>query len=501
MFKLKLEYGQKSYKFHHLCAMLVLPFLIVPGESNAEGEWSTSGFIRAQSAISTEDGNPNNAALGLETDNDLNLAKGFGVLDMKYVNRFDGSSAIDKFSFFARARVNWDMTQSIDNGLSPYDAFPAKNRSSLLRVQGDEAAAEIWEIFADITAGNSWFRFGRQNIVWGEADAIRLLDVVNALDQTQHLFIEAGEQFDHIRIPVWAARGTYRFKSAPHYSLDAYVIPGDFVPTWLPDRGAPFNLRPFPENVPPTFLEVPPFFIPGLRVEDNVSDRRGDVEGGIRLLGKIGGTQYTLNYISKIDQDGVLLFDRFDPAGGQVVLKNWHNRVDIFGFSTNSFIEPLGAVLRSELIFTPDQPYADLLTGGTQIIEADTTKFVVGIDRPTFLLNKNRAMSISVQWIQTYRDVSKNEISINGAPADKSETSFSLFLSQPYNNDQIVLEFLGVYDTDGAYWLQPAIKYNPGNHWRTSLYGNFFGGSEDRPGRFGSLDWASEINVQVTYQF
>lgn len=490
---------------HRRCALvwLVSFGVLWTGTTDAgDGDWSVSGFMRAQTAFSTGNDNPNNAALGLQSDPDLHLAKFLGVLDTRYAKQFGEGNAIDSLSFFVRTRVNVDGTENLSSGISKYDAFPAKYDDdwTLLRAKGDDAVAEIWEAFADISVGNAWFRLGRQNIVWGEADAIRLLDIVNALDLTQHLFIEGGgEQFDHIRIPVWALRGTYRFDFAPKFSIDAFVIPGDFVPTSLPGRGSPYNLLPFPDNAPPQFFGGPPFFIPGLRVEDDTNKRRGDLESGIRMLGQIGDVNFSLNYLNKIDQDGVIIFDRFDVPELQVVLRNHRDRLDIFGASFNAFWQGAGAVIRGEMTYTPDQSYADL--PGAQIVEADTTKFVLGFDRPTFVFSKDRALTISLQWFETNRDVGRNKISILGAPGDEHETNFSLYLSQPMRNDQMFVEFLGVYDTDGAYWLQPQLRLAPGNEWRVSLYGNFFGGSEERPGRFGSLDFADEINLSVTYQF
>lgn len=491
------------------CAVAALTHPV--GAVAAQGDLSITGFLRSQAAYSLEHENPNNTALGLPDDQDFNLIKMLLVTDLDYKPRLAPGGPLDSFRLFARLRANWDLTEDLSGGLGDYDAFPLsfKDDWTLMRGESEEAAVELWEGFADLRAGNTWLRAGRQVIVWGEADAIRLLDIVNPLDLTQHLFIEGGgEQFDHIRIPVWAIRGTHAFEKLPGYSVDAFVIPGDFVPTSLPDRGAPYNLLPFPDNLPPTFSPFIPGFVPasGFRVEDDTDDRRGDWEGGIRLLGEIGGFQYTLNYLNKIDQDGVLIFDRlggppsFVPGvGSTVVLRNHRTRLHIYGASFNWFFEPLGAVLRGELAYTPEQPYSD--AAGISIVGRDTTKAVFGFDRPTFVFNTEQSMFVSLQWFQTYREGDEDDISILGASADKDETNFSIFLSQPIRNNRIVFEFLGVMDTDDAHWWQPQVRYQPDDHWRVALYANMFNGSETRPGRLGSLKFGDEINVSVTYQF
>lgn len=487
------------------------------------GTFNVSGFVRAQAAYSLENENPNNMATGKEDDQDFNLIKGFLVADLEYSKPTDNGS----FRIFTRWRANVDMTQDWSDGVGDYDAFPLEfdNDWTLARGDGDQAAGELWEAFADIRAGQAFFRLGRQNIVWGETEGLRTLDIINPLDLSQHLFIEAGgEQFDHIRIPVWAVRGQYEFESIPGYSIDAFVIPGDYVPTGLPDNGAPFNLVPFP--VPPAlFLAAPPPgppFIPGvhyfpfsgLRAEDEVDERRGEWEGGVRLLGEIKGVQYTLNYISKIDPDGVSIFDGFDflpgalpfacgpflpscPSG--VVLHNYRERHDVYGASFNWFSSAVAGVFSGEVAFVPDQTYAN--AAGDALVERNTTKFALAFDRPTFIFPTQNAMGITFEWFQTEREGDEDDISILGAPGDKHETHLALLLRQPLHNGRYEVDFLGIVDTDDGYWLQPQVKYAPGDHWRLALYSNHFRGAETRPGRLGNLEWADEINLSVTFQY
>lgn len=506
-------------------AAISAPALAVPGTFNI------SGFVRAQAAYSLENENPNNTATGKEDDQDFNLIKGFLVTDLEYTKPTDSGN----FRIFTRWRANVDMTQDWSDGVGDYDAFPLEfdNDFTLMRLDGDTAAAELWEAFADVRAGRTFLRVGRQNIVWGETEGLRTLDIINPLDLSQHLFIEAGEQFDHIRIPLWAVRAQYEFESLPGYSIDAFVIPGDYVPTGLPDNGAPFNLVPFPVPLailpsPPAAFPPPPFlpvFVPGdggnyvpfagLRAEDEIDDRRGDWEGGVRLLGEIKGVQYTLNYLSKIDQDGVAIFDRFDflvpnlvplpgfgfplglPAG--VVLHNYRERHDIYGASFNWFASQVAGVFSGELTYVPDQTYAN--AGGTALVERDTTKWALAFDRPTFIFPTKNAMGIIFEWFQTRREGDESGISINAAPADKNETHLALLFRQPLHNGQYEVDFLAIADTDDGYWLQPQVKYAPGDHWRVALYSNHFRGSEKRPGRLGGLEWADEINLSVTYQY
>lgn len=501
---------------------VALAYLFAAGSHAAEflgGDLNITGFIRGNVAYSLKHDNPSNRALqGLgydaKDDQDLNLARLFLVTDFDYQPKSLRGGMFDSVRLFARARVNYDFTQDVSGGLSNYDAFTLdfKHDSSLMRAHSDTVAAELWEAFVDLKKGPTWLRLGRQNIVWGEADALRLLDVVNALDGTQQFFAGEGELFDHRRIPVWAARMTYQIKALPGNSVDAFVIPGDYVPTPSADIGSPTRVSPIANAPGFCAVAVSPCpvdaTVPGLLLTDEVDKRRGDWEGGIRWLGAIGGLQYTLNYISKIDQDGVTVFNGivpgFNPSSGDIIRANLltkRERLDIFGASFNWFHPALGAVWRGEITYTPNQRYGNITPiGSTALRKNETTRWVIGFDRPTFIFPTEQAMSISVQWFQTIR-ADGTFLDLTAAPLDKKETNFSILVSQPVIHNQLFYEFLGIIDTDDAYLWQPQLRYQPGDHWRFALYANLYSGSETRPLRLGGLKFNDEVNLSVTYQF
>ena len=56
-----------------------------------------------------------------------------------------------------------------------------RERSSFNRrwILGDAADAELREFYLDGQVGRTFLRIGKQQIVWGQADGLRVLDVVN----------------------------------------------------------------------------------------------------------------------------------------------------------------------------------------------------------------------------------------------------------------------------------------------------------------------------------
>jgi hypothetical protein len=61
--------------------------------------------------------------------------------------------------------------------------------------------------FGQVGLGSLSVRVGNQQIVWGESDLYRSLDIINPLriDQNQ----AAGEKFDEFRTPIWAVKALY----------------------------------------------------------------------------------------------------------------------------------------------------------------------------------------------------------------------------------------------------------------------------------------------------
>lgn len=69
------------------------------------------------------------------------------------------------------------------------------------------------ELFFDIGFSGALsdlsLRIGKQQVVWGESDLFRSLDIVNPLDLRQNGFV--GEDFADFRQPLWIAKGLYHF--------------------------------------------------------------------------------------------------------------------------------------------------------------------------------------------------------------------------------------------------------------------------------------------------
>jgi hypothetical protein len=79
------------------------------------------------------------------------------------------------------------------------------------------------------------FRLGRQQVIWGESDQFRLMDIINPLDLTWHL---QQEDFEKLRIPLWLVKTIWDMGDlGPISNAFTEVVwnPGDYQPGAVQD--------------------------------------------------------------------------------------------------------------------------------------------------------------------------------------------------------------------------------------------------------------------------
>lgn len=106
---------------------------------------------------------------------------------------------------------------------------------------------ELREIYVDFKLKDApvSFRIGRQQVVWGEADQFRMMDIWNPLDLRWHL---QQEPFTEIRQPLWMIKGLW--------DMPIFEVPllGTLSNTFLEVVWNPFDYKP---GIIPAFLPRP----------------------------------------------------------------------------------------------------------------------------------------------------------------------------------------------------------------------------------------------------
>jgi len=170
---------------------------------------------------------------------------------------------------------------------------------------------ELREAFVDLTLQDLpiSFRIGRQQVVWGESDHFRLMDIWNPLDLRWHVHQEP--QWDEIRVPLWLLKSVWNVGQVGALS-DVYTEvvynPGDYSPGiiagYLP---RPWAL-PFPDPLRSGQVQYDPVtqthFTPLIDMQ-GTSDRRGDFHRNPVDASEVGarvqattpqGITFTANY-------------------------------------------------------------------------------------------------------------------------------------------------------------------------------------------------------------
>lgn len=352
--------------------------------------------------------------------------------DGKLAGKWEAPEFVDKSSLYLLYRGVYDSVYDLQPGghfysftgqrLGQFSDIPDSTRDAL-KYENNLREAYVDVDFKDFPLS---LRLGKQQIVWGETDNFRLLDRVNALDLTWHLFqeIEIGRGWDQLRIPYWMFKALYKLDEVGPISnafVEAYWNPGDWVPN---QRGFyPYYAWSLPLNNPVPF--------PNLE-KGTVLFRQGDYsrsiadnsQAGIRFSGYAGGVNFTLAYLYgrwNGDDGSNSAFIKADlnpvtanaalATGNTLPAQYYVPYTNTIGGSANYFEEYTGAVLKTEMIYIFGVPFnsgdkrSPVLPQqlfGTVL--KDMWQGMIGFDRPTWIrwLNKNSTWLILGQFFWHY---------------------------------------------------------------------------------------------------
>ena len=184
--------------------------------------------------------------------------------------------------FTAIGRLRFDAQDRLEPARPDQGERDTISRRALI---GDHGDLELRELFLDGYWHDLSFRLGKQQVVWGQADGLRVLDQVNPLDFREFIL---GD-FEDRRIPLWMLNLEYALNDG---ALELVWIP-DQTYADLPDAGALF------EFTSPKFIPAaPPLGTPIASVRRSKPERfMRDSDFGVRLSQFLGGWDLSLNYL------------------------------------------------------------------------------------------------------------------------------------------------------------------------------------------------------------
>jgi hypothetical protein len=449
-----------------------------------EGNFELKGFVRNITAVRTDDPHVGKGLGGERFEKgDVELSRSFLQAEGTY-------TVSPGLKVYGRWRGSYDAS---------YDMNETSHAIPKEVIDDQRIENEFRELYVDIRKGPLFLRLGKQQVVWGESDGLRLADIINPLDLSWHYLFENWED---TRIGLPMIRAIYAV--TPKTDLEFVWAPVSFEPTKFGGKG--------------TYWEIPPLGKGGLfplpvapGVVLNLPIQQGDVPTGMKN-GSVGGKIKT-SFGSGFDVSLYDYYHRYEmptlqmtPTEGLPIFSLVYPYVNSIGGTFNTFVDPIKTVFRGEAVYNHGEPQQDF-TKPDFISKKDTIAFMVGVDRPTYLPINSESSFLSFQYF--HKKVLNTDPTtvtfgdINNRKPD--QTILSGILSTPYPklipNSILTPSVTVFYDTVGAGWFRPMLNLRYGDSWSVTVAANKFWGHDNNRGFFNPINDRSEAYVDVKYSF
>ena len=396
------------------------------------------------------------------------------------------SSKTQKAEFVLTPEIGLDLTAAtrltlitrfrgdiVDN-LEP--GTPAQhNRSSLSKQLELEnhLSGELREAYIDTEIGKTFLRLGKQQVVWGQTDGLKVLDVINPQSFREFIL----DDFDESRIPLWMVNAEI-------------PVAGAFLQLlWIPDQTY--------DDIPETeaaFAFTSPQIIPepptGLPIISSTFDKPNrlfaDSDLAAKLTWFINGWDLSLNYVYHYS-DRPMGRRRISSSG--ISIEQSYERTHLLGGTFSNVFGDL--TLRGELGYSSDRFYlVDTLADADGLTHSGEFSYVLGLDYQGWT-----DWFISTQIFQS--------IVIPSAPGmirDEVDTTVTLLVQRDFLNESIQAETLLIQNLNqGDGLLQASLEYE----WRTNIRLKlgadiFYGNPEGLFGQFRQQDRIS-MGIEIGY--
>lgn len=419
-----------------------------PGEDEGSGDFylkdnlTHTGILRAEYGYGLETGDTQKVQLQYTPEFNLYLPK-----DMELT---------------AILRLRTELEDALEPGRPDQSERSEYNRRM---IAGDHSELELRELYLEAFAGPAYFKLGKQQIVWGTADGLKVLDVVNPQDFREFTL----EPFDESRIALWTVNVEVPVKNA---NLQLIWIP-DQTYHDLPERNAVYALNAnLPRPTPTLDVVIEDFDRPSRVIADS------DV--GARLSTFWKGWDLTASYLYHYD-DIPVLRRRIEPApgGARLILSPEYERTHLFGVTFSNAFGDL--TLRGEIGYSLDKYYSTKNPADADGVErVNELSSVIGLDWFGF--------TDTLLSFQLFQSVLSDDPS--GLTREQVEHTITFLARRDFRNNTVHAENIVVYnlDRDDGY-VRPKLAYD----WRDDVViwagvDLFWGTRDELFGQFDDTD-------------
>ncbi len=327
---------------------------------------------------------------------------------------------------------------------------------------------ELREAYLDHTENHWGLRAGRQLVIWGAADGLRITDLVSPLDMTEFL----AQDYDDIRMPVNALRlfvfnDKVRVEAIAVPAFEGYVLPVD--------ASNPWSVLPTGSPLPVVWNDT------GSRPAFHLSN----FEYGGRLSVTLPGVDFSLSGLYTWNKMPVI---QYAPSPTEITVSPQYYRM---GFVGGDISKPLGQfVLRGEAAYNIDKHFSYKPETMRQPQQGfRSLNWLVGVD--WYALSEwMLSAQFSTENIFGYEDCIMQE---------RNNMLATLNVSKKLFNSTLQLSDFTYFDVSNKGWFSRfAADYALSDQIHLLAGFDWFGGDK---GIFGIYKNNSEVWVKAKYSF
>lgn len=455
------------------------------------GDFSASGYLKNETALGTKD---------------KKVAKLKNIFQIAAEQKIN-----DNWAMFVSGRYWYD---------SAYGWYAIRDRAQHY-MQHTQRADWLRDCYLDYTSEKLDMRLGRQQVAWGQANGITVLDRVNPVDLTEFWL----QDFVDLRIPLWMANVKYSPKVDSN--LQILIIPDFEASTAAPPGGSPFVFRSYTlfddfrrewDTNPNAVITLPAFLRRPLRVNTFYPSKQfRNSKFGLQWQDIIAGWQYTLNYLHGYDPLGRTYHEGTDPTvaapGVSLVFSRRFKIVQVVGgslnhtFTSESLLK--GLTFRGDAAVYLNEPtyIGDVTSGDAKFLERWNNVFwLMGLDKIMFT-----KWLVSFQFAQYILEHSRpTDSAANGQNLDPMnaysygaqdgiENIFTLRVATNFMHERLQPGVDINLSDDGDGRISPKVVYQlRDNLWFTLGMHYFYGDEHDT---FGQFNQSNQVYVHLKYTF
>ena len=371
----------------------------------------------------------------------------------------DTYHAVNNYQDFLSSRTRFRGEFKIGNSKSYLFTSFNLTHNNLLK---DETGIKLLEAFYSYKAKNINLKIGRQIIIWGVADGLRITDKVSPMDYTEFL----ARDYDDIRLAVDA----FKFR----YTKDNMKLDFVFIPIF-----ESFNL---PINKDNPWSIINPKLLNKYEVVDNKPKFKLDnSELGIRLSYNLPGIDFSLSSLYTWNKIPIIRASKVQDK--MMIIKDYKRMFFIGG----DISKPMGEfVIRGEGAINFKKAF---LTKTNNILRKKSLEYLLGID-----------WYASNEWVfmcqysnQTILDYNKSMV------CDKNMSLLTLNITKKIFNSTTKLSDFTYYDiNNNSSFSRFSIDYSLSDQLHFIAGYDCFIGDK---GKFGLYKDNSEYWLKAKYTF